>query len=510
MPGSSESNYDIAWSGLRPPPPGSVLEKVEIQAGQFITANVACVIGKKDRALHISNWGDDYIGMVDTISKRFVLLYDVDDKRAWLVDGASAVLHLLRASIRYYQNDRRFRDHFLLNPDHITADKCATGGLDDAFKVLTDKDNQLLALYNKVQEEWEEETIAEAGVRERVKKSKSTYFRFRDRVDQICDILSQMLAHQDDMHPDGVGFRLKLSPRRRLEGFDFMDVATNEGRLEPKLTQLASVGAGWVDFVRALHAIPFFGSGFGQLIQPHQNPSSCRNCTLNVPVPVNKDYLAVCVADLENVIRKRGSRRQSPWRVIDDIYWHAPDHMFEPCQCKPCSRTRRDRVQVLLPASFPNVWGLRSPAKLVAEGAVLFGHSFKFPLRWKKGREAPEPGEPDDEVEDELRLTDSGIGSSLGSSADAQVLEPSSCTSTPQEEEPMPTGGDSSEASPVLHSGGSRTPAAPITELHSQPAMEPLSPHIVESGSEGQSSRKRAFDETFTTGLVSRLIRRKK
>jgi hypothetical protein len=35
------------------------------------------------------------------MSERFVLLYDVGDRRAWLVNGASALLHLVIASLKY-------------------------------------------------------------------------------------------------------------------------------------------------------------------------------------------------------------------------------------------------------------------------------------------------------------------------------------------------------------------------------------------------------------------------
>jgi hypothetical protein len=497
--GRDTSNYDIAWSGLRHPPPGSALEKVEIQAGQFITATVGCVIGKKDRALHISNWGDDYLGLIDTMSKRFVLLYDVNDRRAWLVDGASTILHILRASIKSYQGARRFRDHFLLDSSSIDTSDFAIGGQDDAFNVLTNKHNQTLALYNKVQEEWEEETITDLGQREKVKKCKTAAFRLRDRVDQICDILSQMIAHQDDMHPDGVGFRVKASPRRRLEGYDFMDVASNEGRFEPKMAELAATGAGWVDFVRALRAIPLFGSGFGELIQPLKDAKSCGNCDFNVSVPTGKDYLAVCIADLETVLKKRGNTRQTPWRVIEDIYWHAPDQALDPCQCKPQPLKRRDRIQVFLPSSFPKIWGLRSPAKLESGGAVLFGHSWKFPLRWKIGQKAPEQGELDETAttEDEQRAADSGIGSSLSSSGGATELDSPPSAISGQEDMPVTQHGSPElrpHDKPAIASGSKSCPNTMLPVSAIQAA---------------ESGRKRSSHQAFGTKLVSRLVKRK-
>jgi hypothetical protein len=55
--------------------------------------------------------------------------------------------------------------------------------------------------------------------------------------------------------------------------------------------------------------------------------------------------------------------------------------------------------------------GLQSP-QLVADGAILVGHSFKYPLRWGN-RGEPEEGEPEISAENSnVPPHDSGIGSS--------------------------------------------------------------------------------------------------
>ena len=55
-------------------------------------------IGKKDKPIYLRR-DRSYVGLLDWVSVQPVVFYDVDDRRAWLVDGASALLHLLRASI---------------------------------------------------------------------------------------------------------------------------------------------------------------------------------------------------------------------------------------------------------------------------------------------------------------------------------------------------------------------------------------------------------------------------
>ncbi len=48
----------------------------------------------------------------------------------------------------------------------------------------------------------------------------------------------------------------------------FMDVATRHDTLWPKVATLHAASMGWVHLARALHAVPLFGVGFGELFRP--------------------------------------------------------------------------------------------------------------------------------------------------------------------------------------------------------------------------------------------------
>jgi len=89
-----------------------------------------------------------------------------------------------------------------------------------------------------------------------------------------------------------------------------------------------------------------------------------------------------------------------------------------------------NRAQVLLPTNFPQLYGrgLRSPLSVISKGAVMFGHNFKFPLRWNLTKDVPpEEGEldPPSMAEALSPIIDSGIGTSIDSSS-GQGLSPSS------------------------------------------------------------------------------------
>lgn len=377
---------------------------------------MTAILGKRDKAVHIHS-RDDYVMRLKWIAKKFAVFYDLRDRRAWLLDGASALLHLVRASLRHDKNDL-FKDLFLFDESSIQEPATPFTGKHAAVQFLTNKDNTSLPLYEKPTEAKVEDTTTGAGARVQIASSTRKNYTLKDRIEDVYEILEQIMSHQADIFSqDGIGFRIKYTLRRQLEGFDFMDVATDEDPLWPRVTTINSRGRGWIDFIRALHAITLFGTGFGELVRPSQGLDTCFSCLTNIGVPKGEDYLAVCTSDLQEIMEKRGSRKTSPWRLVNEIYWHTPDKAFERCQCGKSSARKHDRIQVTLPASLPGFWGrgFHSPGALPKQGAVLFGHSRRFPLRWKD-HGIPEEGEPQEDMEDiEAFLTDSGLGSSIAS-----------------------------------------------------------------------------------------------
>ncbi|KAI0594169.1 hypothetical protein F4775DRAFT_606762 [Biscogniauxia sp. FL1348] len=428
--GTTGANYDIDWSCLTKPNQSCAFEKVSISGGRYISAGVSLAIGIKDKPIHI-HFGDDFNRMLSVIGQRHFVFYDVEDRRAWLVDGASGLLHLLRASIRQLRNEYEAHSKFLLADDQFEEACTAHTGSAAARSFLLNESNQNLRLYVKSRETWTEITTqAKDGKQEEVTKEKVTYLCVKDRVEQICNVLAQMIAHQDDVHTQaGVGFRLRHTPLQQLEGFDFMDVATNQGTLWPKVSELHQVGAGWAGFTRAIHALAFFGTGFGELFEPVGREGECRSCLWNHSVPKGQDYLVACVAELEGILKRNGDVKTQPWRLIDKIYWHTPGKSFEPCKCSPTLSTEHSRVQILSSSSHRLLRQcLKSPGVLATKGAVIFGHnrnlSALFMLRDARKKRAGDSSAAED---DDTDFCDSGIEASH-SALDAMANTPSADT----------------------------------------------------------------------------------
>lgn len=392
-----------------------------ISTGKIVTADASFSIGIKDVPIHLKRDGS-YVDQIEDAYNNYVNLYDAENRRAWLVNGATALLYIVRASL---EDSRRgkFSSQSLFKPEDLKEAPFHHTS-ESAIDVLISRANMELKIAHDKDEIWTEVTENKDGTVQAVKR-KQKFILFQDLVEQKWHILEQML---DQSKVNALG-RREVPGRQHLEGYDFVDVATRVHDLQPKVTTLQSSGKGWVDFARSICSITLFGRGFGEVMRPDKNSNEL--CQHWKEVPKGMDYLIVAYADLEEILKRSGDPLSSPRRLIENICWHKPDRLFEPCKCKPSSRKRRvsasstpcDRVQVLLPLSS-RFLRIASPKDLdsKSKGAVIFGHSSAFPLRWGEFGD-PEEGEPTPPREGlESQTNDSGLGSSIGLSGTEETI----------------------------------------------------------------------------------------
>ena len=241
--GAPDAEYAIEETDLPKPSSGCVLEKVTVSGSAipFITPGASFLVGVKDKPLHLGfGSGDDYMGNLITVGKRHVVFYDTEEKRAWLVDGASAVLHLLRAYLKFYAEDDVLGRYFTYSHGDIEeARPCvAYTGAKAAYEILTNEKNQSLPLYPKKSAMSEEKTTRLGSKLDEdtiTVKVTNSHFTLGERVEQICHILLQIAAYHDNTwNQTGYGFRIKSSPRHHIEGFEY--VLTISLKLDRNLT----------------------------------------------------------------------------------------------------------------------------------------------------------------------------------------------------------------------------------------------------------------------------------
>ena len=188
---------------------------------------VAIAIGLKEQPRHRGFIIRDCIDCLIALTDRHFVFYDTTDKRAWLVDAFSTVLHLVRAFLHdvlsssvkilfgYKQGDI----------EELAQDK-AYRGAESSLEVL--KMNMDLPLYRK-QAKIEEQTTTKAaagnGARESPTEELKTLGEFvtlGDLVQSYCEVLLDIIHHHENMSKQpGVDLRIK-SQRHRIAGFQYV------------------------------------------------------------------------------------------------------------------------------------------------------------------------------------------------------------------------------------------------------------------------------------------------
>ncbi|KAK5224482.1 hypothetical protein LTR72_004263 [Exophiala xenobiotica] len=388
--GSANAMLSIEKARLPRPHSGCILDKVTLNAGYFITGGMEVRLGHKDVPLHISR--DGYRKKLQWMEQRFVVLWDSGQNKGWLVNGNSALLHLTRASLEHNRTDG-FSSEFCFDSKDI-KEPSTPNVPGSALEVLRQAENRRLPLYEE----------------------NGSFTRFENRVEDLCDILGHIIDYQHRAAGQN-GVRLKLSPRRHLEGWDFKDLATERDPIYPRVAVIPTVGRGWVDFVRDIQAIVLFGRGFGEIIRPAAKGEV--SCTHWTSLPPDTYYLAAAVADLRTIMELEGDPNANPPQLSENILWHQVKRSSKAFQCKAgACITHPDFVQVLLPVkekvgNSPS----KRPSKPTVDpndvGAVVFGHN-KICRWFYPDVGPPQQGDPPSPGQEPTSpFDDSGLGTSL-------------------------------------------------------------------------------------------------
>ncbi|KAI1132592.1 hypothetical protein F5Y10DRAFT_197377 [Nemania abortiva] len=386
--GSAQATCPVSHAGLPRAHGDCALSNIFVSAGRLITGGPPFYIGAKDTPIHVPRSG--YIPRLKWISTKFVLLWDEADKRGWLINGTSALLHVVRASLEHDGNDK-FKSAFVFKSEEL-QESSTPFTPDSAVDVLINANNMNLKLYPE----------------------KNGYLTLESRIDHYCNIIEKLIDHQAEV-AGYCGIKIADKPRRNLEGWDFTDLVTNRDPLHPRVATIETRGKGWVDFTRAIHAVTFVGHGFGEIIRP----AGTDICEYWSRLPRQEYYLAICLSDLSQMIAENDHHGDTHVRLSENIIWHTPTTKFGLCQCRGVLGSgHREPVQTLLPSSLGHLlFSREQPIRWGSKGAVIFGHNSAF--RWVWGDTGP-PEEkelpPSYKIYDADSFEDSGVGSSLASS----------------------------------------------------------------------------------------------
>jgi len=413
---------------------GCALKQVNITASVYLGGSAAFVKGTKDKPVWINRTGG-YNQIVHFASNMHVILYDIKDRRGWLMDGTSALLHLTCTQLinMPYCSTRQFqlekfnyaRTSMSQKNAAITSLKCIQN------KELQIDEGETTTRFEVRTIESDEDTANVDGTKHHTKRERIIETKpwcFKNLVEQTWQALEQIHAHQGKMM-DVQDIGIRFTARDQLEGFGFMDIVDNNFPIKPRVTYLKASGRGWAEFTRKIGAVTLFGQGFGSLIEPATNAIGL--CKLWNTVPTGQDYLVARIETLKRICSKNGASQSNPLQIAQGIFWHKPHKLFEPCDCR--SHDICDIIQVLLP---PSCGKKHHPEPFEhTNGAVIFGQSQRWSWSWPKWGnpvqiEEQQSSNDDEFMEPQATISESSIDMSTSADANSSTVNTSQSSET--------------------------------------------------------------------------------
>ncbi|UPK92375.1 hypothetical protein LCI18_003310 [Fusarium solani-melongenae] len=452
--GDALANHDVKSSGLRKPPGSIVIDRLYLEAGADVVGGVSMKINSKEQPFWLQR-GKDYPSLLKWIGVQPIAFHDVSSRRTWLVDGASALLYLVRISLHLDENDPDSTYDWVFNPTQLKDKWDGVTGRQAALRTLKSWDNLDLNIY--VVDKRRGPTGGAPEVQ---------YATFGTRVKEVLHSIELLIDRQSKTaSQEGIRISQSLDPRREIVGFDVLDAVTPLGPILPRVQHLKSWGHGWVDFMPLIGVTTIFGNGFCDLIRPDQPQSLCQSWK---SLPEGKDYMAASISTLQMLYEKRLLRMDPGLKegeMAKKIIWASFSHPFRPCNClterinKTAAKITNDEtqgchdpVQFFVKKSWPHTvpHGM-TPVHLTDlddKGAVVFGH---LPMLSRKSEGKATARRRDEDVEAssssvdgtlQAPLADSATSESLGSTG---ITVPSSSVSSPKEEQEDKSGGGSNK-----------------------------------------------------------------
>ena len=295
--GAPEATYDIGRSRLPGPSKAILLESFTLTIGNFGGAQIPVRFAMNSPSLPSRPSG--FVRKLLGLKDKFVLLWDEQDKRGWLIDGLSALLHLVRASLKAFDDDEISKSCFKLDIKEIQESQ----GIypDAALQFFVNgpaiHDNMKLELYPDVDDQ--------------------NPYLLRHQVDHLAELLQDIIDQQEKAcGHDGINIKPHL--RKHLQGWDFREIASASGPFRPRETKLNTFGKAWVDLIRSINAVTLFGRGFGDIIQPTEN-----TWFQWAKVPSGKYYIAACTSTLRRIMEIHGD--PNAMRLSESIIWYDPN-----------------------------------------------------------------------------------------------------------------------------------------------------------------------------------------
>ncbi|KAF2235938.1 hypothetical protein EV356DRAFT_90085 [Viridothelium virens] len=428
--GTDDMAYsEINWAGAKKCSAGLAIEqRVNISLSKIGGLSGSFVRGNRDKPNFFTQ--SAYLLQVKAARDMYVVLYDTEAWRGWLVDGASALLHLVRTQV---VRDP-YKDASLFNQDEENPIKFQhpqlSDGPDAAMDTLNNECNMrhtILRYFDSYTDEKMDirqpeptfsdgdpsnrtNTSSEVAKQNPSERRKAIYRTecFRELISNAWSALEKLYDSQKDRDTTHVSKQIRNPYKATLEGYEFMAIVSCEHVVTRRSVKLPPNGKAWLNLIRSMSAMTLFGQQFGEIYQPTHSVKDVI-CEHWKTVPRGQGYLAAPVSLLKE-IKERSWREDEvemdSAEIAKGILWVQPTDSFDICG-KSCKHSFK-RVQQCRASRY--TLGGKSPqtATTLSEirGAILFGKSSALNTKMLKPATSPAGSAEND-------IHNSGLGSSL-------------------------------------------------------------------------------------------------
>ena len=298
----------------------------------------------KNQAMTKNLINESYLGILEAVKEMPMILYDVDDRKAWFVSAISAVLHMMHIWARKRPSLVQFEGR----PVELPFAEASWNGGQAALDAINGTETSLLKLH---------------GV------PGAEPYRLMDLVMRLWGNLESAIDTMENQKP--AGFRLES--RRNIRGWELMDMSLARPLHRPKECHVERTGGTWHRLTEDVMTL--FCSGLGEAIKPGTHEPVCPGWST---IPLAKDYMAASLVCVTSLSATSGKSTEEDMRLTDRLVWsqRSSCEIFGGCkhgQNESCELLQD--IKELTRSKFHAFWTTQNGSilELPQEGAVVFG-----------------------------------------------------------------------------------------------------------------------------------------
>jgi len=318
--GHAIASLKATGSGLPRLPSSVVINRLYVEAGSFVVAGLNASANVKPQPIWLRKQ-KDYPNLLKWIKDQALIFYDVADSRAWLINGASALLHLVRLSLDRDENDLEQAFEWVFDPNALQSNWVGCTGRVAAIKTLRDMGNRGLPLYAKRIEMVNGNAVP-------------VYETFESRVTDILHSLEILIDVQAEIaNRDGFVVPQPRDMRKGVSGFDIVDIVGTKDPIYSRVHRFGADAAGWLELASAGQITTLFGKDLGNLILPQESNEICAQW---MTVPTGSNYMAASASTVITLVKQMQEQgaKLAPGELVKNVVWMSSNKSPQPCICR--------------------------------------------------------------------------------------------------------------------------------------------------------------------------------